>query len=71
VQREPDLKATYRENNSPVKYQCRENVEMLVSTNQDVGFTSAHQGEVGNECDTGELEILGALSKVVLLLGVA
>jgi len=29
VQREPGLKATSRENNSPVKYQCRENVEML------------------------------------------
>ena len=29
VQREPDLKATSCENNSPVKYQCRENVKML------------------------------------------
>jgi hypothetical protein len=29
VQREPGLKATSHENNSPVKYQCRENVEML------------------------------------------
>ena len=37
----------------------------LVSTNQDVGFTNAHQGGVGNVCDTGELEILGALIKIV------
>jgi hypothetical protein len=31
VQRAGHLKTQSRENNSPVKYQCRENVEILVS----------------------------------------